>query len=66
MELDPHPYQNHDRRCQLAATGHADYCWSYAHHVDGTTGYENMLPICRRCDQWTDFLICVATLDTMG
>lgn len=52
---EPHPYQNYDRRCGLLANG-IDYCWSYAHHVDGTEGYEEMLPICRGCDCWTDMM----------
>ena len=56
QHLHLHLYQNHDRRCHMAATSQADYCWSYAHHVDGTAGYEDMLPICRGCDQWTEFL----------
>jgi hypothetical protein len=26
------------------------YCWSYASHVDGTPGYEDMESICKNCE----------------
>jgi len=46
-------YANPDFRClHPKYESHFDYCWSYAHHVDGTKGYEDMGPICRRCEFW--------------
>lgn len=56
-DLPPaHRYGNPDRRCQypnVPAHG-ADYCWSYAHHVDGTEGYEDMEAICVNCEYWAE------------
>lgn len=49
--LGEHPYQNPDRRCQLRAQGE-DYCWSYALHVDGHDGFEDLESACRDCDLW--------------
>jgi len=48
-------YRNPDPRCtypfEMCSLG---YCWSYAHHVDGTTGYEDMMLVCPTCDCWKD------------
>jgi hypothetical protein len=44
-------YWNPDPRCDYpfepCAVGH---CWSYAHHIDGTKGFESMEKICPRCE----------------
>ncbi len=47
-------YRNPDPRCSypFEPCG-AGYCWSYAHHVDGTAGYENMESICPDCECFT-------------
>ena len=44
-------YRNRDTRCGYPfSPDPCGYCWSYAHHVDGTKGYEDMEKICRGCD----------------
>jgi hypothetical protein len=46
-------YRNPDSRCTYPFTcDPLGYCWSFAHHVDGTEGYEDMEKICPRCDLW--------------
>jgi len=49
---DPNPfvkYRNPDRRCTYPFTPDpVGYCWTYAHHVDGTPGFEN--PECVGCE----------------
>ena len=46
-------YCNHDDRCTYPfSPDRAGYCWSYAHHVDGTRGYEDMGKICPGCECW--------------
>lgn len=47
-----HRYQNQDPRCRLVATCDLSYCWSYAHHLDGTEGFEDMEAICEGCEYW--------------
>ena len=44
-------YDNSDPRCRYPKyRDPLDYCWSYAHHVDGTRGYDDMSAVCRgRC-----------------
>jgi len=48
-------YRNPDTRCgyPFEPCG-AGYCWSYAHHVDGTEGYEDMESICPGCECFID------------
>ena len=47
-------YKNPDSRCQYPFTPDPlGYCWSYANHVDGTEGFEDMAKICPGCDEWT-------------
>jgi hypothetical protein len=47
-------YVNSDPRCRFPCTGDGmDYCWSFAHHVDGTAGYEEMEPRCRGCEYFS-------------
>jgi len=44
-------YENKNQKCTYPFTPDpAGYCWSYAHHVDGTKGYEKMKKICPNCD----------------
>ena len=44
-------YKNQDKRCGYPFSPYpCGYCWSYAHHVDGTKGYEDMERICKGCD----------------
>lgn len=46
-------YRNPDPRCRYPFTPDpAGYCWSYAHHVDGTAGFENMQAICAMCPEF--------------
>jgi hypothetical protein len=48
-----HKYQNPDRRCTFPCDGTAEmYCWSFANHVDGTHGFEDMAKICPGCECW--------------
>lgn len=48
-------YKNPDPRCEYPFTPDAaGYCWSYAHHVDGTKGYKHMKRKCLHCEMWTE------------
>ena len=50
-------YRNPDKRCQHPFTPDAaGYCFTYAHHVDGTAGYEDIEALCRRgpCEFWKE------------
>ena len=51
-------YCNPDSRCKYPYMPYdcLDYCWSYAHHIDGTAGYEDMEAICSRrpCEFWKE------------
>jgi len=47
-------YRNPDKRCGYPFTPDpCGYCWSYAHHVDDTEGYEDMERICPGCELFT-------------
>jgi len=47
-------YRNPDKRCGYPfSPDPCGYCWSFAHHVDGTKGYEDMEKICHGCDLFT-------------
>lgn len=50
-------YHNPDPRCGYATspdiTDPLDYCWSYAHHIDGSDGYQNLEKICIGCEMWS-------------
>jgi len=52
MKYHDFMYENLDPRCQYPSTSRWDYCWAYAHHVDGTPGYEDLEAICRKCEHW--------------
>ena len=45
-------YRNRNPRCGYPfEPSPAGYCWSYAHHVDGTKGFEEMSKeICPHCE----------------
>ena len=46
---------NPDPRCDHPRYPEGDpleYCWSYALHLDGKPGYEDMSTICPGCDLW--------------
>ena len=46
-------YRNPDKRCGYPFTPDpAGYCWSYANHVDGKVGFEDMESICEGCDRF--------------
>ncbi len=46
-------YRNPDPRCRYPFTPEPlGYCWSYANHVDGTKGFEDMARICPECDEY--------------
>lgn len=47
-------YENKDPRCQYPYRPDTrfGYCWTYAHHVDGTLGYANLEAHCRGCEYW--------------
>ncbi len=63
-------YVNKDKRCRLPIDpenpGPLEYCWSFAHHVDGTKGYEDIQGICdgthenkkkhgsKPCEEWEE------------
>ena len=48
-------YKNPDKRCKYPFTcDPLGYCWSYAHHVDGTPSFENMDSICPSCELWNN------------
>lgn len=48
-------YENPDPRCTYPFEADPlGYCWSYAHHVDGKAGFENMEAHCRNCDCWNE------------
>lgn len=52
MSYQPHDkYDNPDPQCKYPSTS-TNYCWSYAHHIDGTAGYENMSKNCSQCEHW--------------
>jgi len=47
-------YRNPDTRCGYPfSPDPCGYCWSFAHHVDGTEGYEDMEKICPGCELFT-------------
>jgi hypothetical protein len=45
-------YRNPDAQCIYPYVDGSDYCWSYANHVDGRIGFEDMNAICRECEFW--------------
>jgi len=46
-------YNNPDPKCQYPFTPDGlGYCWSYAHHIDGTKGFEDLSQICPGCESW--------------
>lgn len=46
-------YKNPDTHCEYSFTAEpVGYCFSYAHHVDGTPGFEDLIERCRYCDCW--------------
>jgi hypothetical protein len=46
-------YKNPDPQCHYPFEPNpVGYCWSYAHHVDGTPGFEEMSKICPGCDMF--------------
>jgi len=48
-------YKNPDSRCKYPFICEPlGYCWSYAHHVDGTEGYDDMSKICPLCEFWSE------------
>jgi hypothetical protein len=51
-------YYNPDTRCAIRPTDPdpLGYCWSYAHHVDKTPGYEDMGKICPGCEFYQEQL----------
>ncbi len=61
MNETDHKYQNPDPRCSHHARV-TDYCWAYAHHIEGTPDYEDMEQICRgkhflskeSCEYWRE------------
>ena len=47
-------YRNPDKRCDYHFTNDPlGYCWSFAHHVDGTEGFSDMSKICSTCSLWS-------------
>ena len=54
MDANPfEKYRNPDPRCVYPFTpGNLGYCWSYAHHVDGTDGFKNTDNFCPGCEFW--------------
>ena len=54
-EVKINGYKNPDKRCDYPFTcGPLGYCWSFAHHIDGTKGYEDMDKICPGCECWAE------------
>lgn len=52
---DYNKFKNPDKRCTYPFTPDiAGYCWSYAHHIDGTKGWENIENICLKCEYWKE------------
>ncbi len=50
---EPDKYENDDPRCtQPYSPAALDYCWSYAHHVDGSPGYADLKARCHGCEFW--------------
>ncbi len=48
-------YNNPDKRCTYPFTcDPLGYCWSFALHVDGSKGYEDMSKICPGCECWKE------------
>jgi hypothetical protein len=48
-------YRNPDSRCEYPFTPDpTGYCWSFAHHVDGTKGFEHLEAICPTCECWSE------------
>ena len=46
-------YKNPDPRCTYPFTcDPLGYCFSYAHHIDGTKGFEDMQKRCTNCECW--------------
>lgn len=59
---DTREYENRDARCTYPFEPNAiGYCWSYAHHVDGTSKFEDILKICEGCELWNENLNKVKT-----
>ena len=46
-------YVNPDKRC-LYPVLPGDYCWSYAHHVDGVKGYGDIAKVCIGCRYFSE------------
>jgi len=49
----PRKYDNPDPSCHHPRTPECEainYCWTFAHHVDGTLGYENLEERCKTCE----------------
>jgi hypothetical protein len=50
-------YKNPDSKCHYHfEPDPLGYCFAWAHHVDGTKGFEDMLPRCLRCECYEDSL----------
>lgn len=48
-------YRNSDDKCTYPFTPDPlGYCWSFAHHIDKTKGYEDMEKICKNCECWKE------------
>jgi hypothetical protein len=48
-------YENTDPRCTYPFTPDPlGYCWSFAHHIDKTKGYEDIEEICKNCECWKE------------
>jgi hypothetical protein len=43
---------NPDKRCKYPRypEGSHDYCWTYANHIDGEAGFEDLVSHCRKCE----------------
>lgn len=52
-DVDINDYKNPDPSCTYPFTPDPlGYCWSYANHVDGTLGYEDVEEMCSDCEFW--------------
>jgi hypothetical protein len=48
-------YENPDRRCFYPFSNDpVGYCWSFAHHVDGTPRFADIKSICASCEYWRE------------
>ena len=54
-----HKYDN-PPNCNHPPARGIDYCWSYAHHIDGNPGYENVAQLCQGCEFQRDDRIVTA------